>query len=171
MHADLPTRCCASRRQASLTLPRQDDWTKRGKKQSKESKAALLRARLDPDNERNLSAKEVMDARAKNKRKATQMEDEDEDDDAGDDNDDVDVSDIDGVDKERPGQGLKKKEASEPNKRQKINANGDEAAEISMSEKRARSLAKKQARLESSPSLSSTRRTSSRSFNGSKLSG
>ena len=56
-----------------------------------------------------------MDERAKNKRKLREMEQEDEDDD-----DEVDVSfaGLDGVEIEKPGEGLKKK-TTEPNKKQK----------------------------------------------------
>ena len=60
-----------------------------------------------------------MDERARNKRKLRDMEQEEEDDDADD-----SFAAIDGVEAEKPGEGLKKK-AAEPNKKQKR----DEAAE------------------------------------------
>ncbi|KAL3426305.1 surfeit locus protein 6 [Phlyctema vagabunda] len=64
-----------------------DQWTK--KKQTKEEAAAARRAKLDPDSVK--SAKDIMDERAR-KRKLEDMSDE---------------SDVEGVDKELPGQGLK----------------------------------------------------------------
>jgi len=75
---------------------------------------------LDPDSELHKNAKEVLDERAKNKRKLREMEDEDEDDSA-EDEEDEDESII-GVEKEKPGQGLKKKvpEAESATKKQKL---------------------------------------------------
>ncbi|KFY58494.1 hypothetical protein V497_04794 [Pseudogymnoascus sp. VKM F-4516 (FW-969)] len=76
-----------------------DQWKK--KKQTKEEAAAARRAKLDPDSAK--SAKDVMDERAK-KRKAEQLEEE--------------GSDIEGVEKELPRQGLKSTDAK--NKKQKV---------------------------------------------------
>ena len=66
----------------------QDQWKK--KKQTKEEAAAARRAKLDPDSETTKSAKDVMDERAR-KRKLEQIEE----------------SDVEGVEKELPKQGLK----------------------------------------------------------------
>ncbi|OBT54799.1 hypothetical protein VE04_04125 [Pseudogymnoascus sp. 24MN13] len=76
-----------------------DQWKK--KKQTKEEAAAARRAKLDPDSAK--SAKDVMDERAK-KRKLEQLEEE--------------GSDIEGVEKELPRQGLKQADAK--NKKQKV---------------------------------------------------
>ncbi|KAK2677555.1 hypothetical protein RAB80_006295 [Fusarium oxysporum f. sp. vasinfectum] len=53
-----------------------DQWSK--KKQTKQEAAAARRGKLDPDSERNRNAKEVMDERAKNKRKLREMEQHDD---------------------------------------------------------------------------------------------
>ena len=89
--------------QTSLISYLQDQWKK--KKQTKEQAAAARRAKLDPDSTNAKSAKEVMDERAR-KRKLEELEDEDE-------------SDIDGVEKELPKQGLKQTQEKKP-KKQKL---------------------------------------------------
>ncbi|KAL2257258.1 hypothetical protein VTK26DRAFT_423 [Humicola hyalothermophila] len=81
-----------------------DQWRK--KKQTKEQARAAKRGKLDPDSELNRNAKEIMDERARNKRKLQEMEAEEGSD--GSEEDD-DVSDIPGIEKEKPGEGLKKK--------------------------------------------------------------
>ncbi|KAJ4254998.1 hypothetical protein NW762_009800 [Fusarium torreyae] len=91
-----------------------EQWNK--KKQTKEEAAAARRGKLDPDSELNRNAKEVMDERAKNKRKLREMEQQDE----GDNDDDwEDYEPVLGVDSEKPGEGLKTK-TSEVNKKQKL---------------------------------------------------
>ncbi|OAQ66598.1 ribosome biogenesis protein Rrp14-C [Pochonia chlamydosporia 170] len=101
-----------------------DQWKK--KKQTKKEAAAARRAKLDPDSELNRNAKEVMDERAKNKRKLREMEEEAEDeDDDEDEEDDNSFQAIDGVEIEKPGEGLKKK-SEESNKKQKLAEDGDE---------------------------------------------
>ena len=74
---------------------------------------------MDPDSELHKNAKEVLDERAKSKRKLREME-EDSDDSAEDEEDDDES--IAGVEKEKPGQGLKKKvaEAESAPKKQKL---------------------------------------------------
>lgn len=109
-----------------------DQWKK--KKQTKEQARAAKKGKLDPDSELNRSAKDVLDERARNKRKVKELEAEDNNDNSEDD-DDIE---IDGVEKERPLEGLKKKEiADEENetpatKKQKV---GDEAEQLSAVEK------------------------------------
>ncbi|OBS22146.1 hypothetical protein FPOA_08482 [Fusarium poae] len=91
-----------------------DQWNK--KKQTKEEAAAARRGKLDPDSELNRNAKEVMDERAKNKRKLREMEQQDE---AEDDGDWEEYEPVPGVDSEKPGEGLKATK-TENNKKQKL---------------------------------------------------
>lgn len=93
------------------------------KKQTKQEAAAARRGKLDPDSELNRNAKEVMDERAKNKRKLREIETEQEEEEADDDEDSYVA--IDGVEVEKPGEGLKKKTA-EANKKQKLDAEEDQ---------------------------------------------
>ncbi|KAM3070092.1 hypothetical protein ACMFMG_003875 [Clarireedia jacksonii] len=86
-----------------------DQWKK--KKQTKEQAAAARRAKLDPDSAK--TAKDVMDERAR-KRKLEESEDVE----AG--------SDLEGIEKERPKQGLKQK-AEKPAKKQKTLEDGETA--------------------------------------------
>lgn len=81
----------------------QDQWKK--KKQTKEEAKAAKRNKLDPDSELNKNAKEVMDERARNKRKLRDMQESPEAD-SGEEQDDISL-DLD-VEKEKPGEGLKK---------------------------------------------------------------
>ncbi|KAK8111323.1 uncharacterized protein PG998_007780 [Apiospora kogelbergensis] len=69
------------------------------KKQSKAEAKEARRNKLDPDSELNKSVKEIMDEQARKKRKRDQGEAESED----------DWSDVEGVEYEQPGQGLKQK--------------------------------------------------------------
>ncbi|KHO01065.1 ribosome biogenesis protein Rrp14-C [Metarhizium album ARSEF 1941] len=97
-----------------------DQWTK--KKQTKKEAAAARRGKLDPDSELNRNAKEVMDERAKNKRKLRQMEDQADDDDEDDEEDgseDGSLEAVDGVETEKPGEGLRRK-PEESSKRLKL---------------------------------------------------
>ncbi|KAK3347931.1 surfeit locus protein 6-domain-containing protein [Neurospora tetraspora] len=103
-----------------------DQW--KMKKQTKEQAKAAKRGKLDPDSELNRNAKEVMDERARNKRKLQDMEESSTED------SDVDIE-IPGVEKEKPLEGLKKRvvkedaeaEESAP-KKQKLSEEDDEAA-------------------------------------------
>ncbi|KAF4456577.1 ribosomal rna-processing protein 14 [Fusarium austroafricanum] len=97
-----------------------DQWNK--KKQTKEEASAARRAKLDPDSKLNRTAKEVMDERAKNKRKLREMEQQDE---TNNDDDWEDYEPVPGVDTEKPGEGLKIK-TTEANKKQKLDDETDE---------------------------------------------
>lgn len=89
----------------------QDQWKK--KKQSKDQAKAAKMGKLDPDSELNRSAKEELEERARNKRKLRELEAEDEDNDgSGDDESDISV--LTGIEREKPGEGLKKKKVKEP---------------------------------------------------------
>ncbi|KAL2015806.1 hypothetical protein VTK56DRAFT_4722 [Thermocarpiscus australiensis] len=83
-----------------------DQWKK--KKQTKDQARAAKRGKLDPDSELNRNAKEVLDERARNKRKLQEMEADEEEGSAASKAEDGD-SDIPGIEKEKPGEGLKKK--------------------------------------------------------------
>ncbi|KAL7790328.1 SURF6 domain-containing protein [Trichoderma ceciliae] len=101
-----------------------DQWKK--EKQTKQEAAAARRAKLDPDSALNRNAKEVMDERAKSKRKLRQMEhDENGPDENGPDEEVYEP--ITGVDAEKPLEGLKKKNPETPQKKPKTN--GDVEAE------------------------------------------
>ncbi|KAI1773181.1 SURF6-domain-containing protein [Hypoxylon cercidicola] len=98
-----------------------DQWNR--KKQTKAEAAAARRNKLDPDSALNRSVKEVMDEQAQKKRKRDQMQDGDED----------DWSDVDGVETEKPGEGMKKKTAKDSKKQKKID---EEQAELNEQERR-----------------------------------
>lgn len=104
----------------------QDQWKK--KKQTKEQAAAARRAKLDPDSAK--TAKDVMDERAR-KRKAEQMEED------GD-------SDVEGVEKEVPKEGLKQAQA----KKQKMSKDSDPATEASQAERKAANAEKRKLKQE-----------------------
>lgn len=116
---------------SKLIVP-QDQWKK--KKQTKEQAAAARRAKLDPDSAK--SAKDVMDERAR-KRKAEEIED-------------FDGSDIEGVEKELPKEGLKTPKSKKAKKQKTSDTNGepqkvkDDATEKKSSNKEE----KRQAKLE-----------------------
>ncbi|XDG05325.1 hypothetical protein ABKA04_004940 [Annulohypoxylon sp. FPYF3050] len=99
-----------------------DQWKR--KKQTKAEAAAARRNKLDPDSELNRSVKEVMDEQAQKKRKRDQMQDGDDD----------DWSDVDGVEAEKPGEGLKKKTLKDLKKKQKKSE--EEPPELSEKERR-----------------------------------
>ncbi|XXH01879.1 hypothetical protein Hte_008241 [Hypoxylon texense] len=99
----------------------QDQWNR--KKQTKAEAAAARRNKLDPDSALNRSVKEVMDEQAQKKRKRDQMQDGDDD----------DWSDVEGVDAEKPGEGMKKKTPKEIKKQKKID---EELAEVNEKERR-----------------------------------
>ncbi|KAH7029053.1 surfeit locus protein 6-domain-containing protein [Microdochium trichocladiopsis] len=75
-----------------------DQWQR--KKQTKEEAKEARRNKLDPNSELNRSVKEVMDEEARKKRKREQMPDGAEED---------DWSDVEGVEAEKPRQGMKQK--------------------------------------------------------------
>lgn len=127
----------------------QNQWSK--KKQTKQEAAAARRGKLDPDSELNRNAKEVMDERAKNKRKLREMQQEDD----GDDEDEwEDYDPVPGVDSEKPGEGLKTK--TEGNKKQKLDEDDDdvdaktapEATSSKLSRKEEKKAAKKEKKKE-----------------------
>ncbi|KAM0261311.1 hypothetical protein ACHAQJ_002342 [Trichoderma viride] len=90
-----------------------DQWKK--EKQTKEEAAAARRAKLDPDSALNRNAKEVMEERAKSKRKLRQMEQEDNA------PEEEDYESVTGVEAEKPLEGLKKKSPETPQKKPKTN--------------------------------------------------
>ncbi|KAK7403541.1 hypothetical protein QQX98_010676 [Neonectria punicea] len=134
-----------------------NQWNK--KKQSKKEAAAARRLKLDPDSELNRNAKEVMDERAKNKRKLRDMEDEDESEDdavpapAVEEEEWEDYEPVDGVETEKPGEGLKVK-ASDANKKQKLDdgepapSNTAEATSSKLSKKEEKRAAKEKKKQE-----------------------
>ncbi|KAI1151924.1 SURF6-domain-containing protein [Nemania diffusa] len=97
-----------------------DQWQR--KKQSKAQAAEARRNKLDPDSALNRSAKEVMDEQARKKRKHDHIQDGDDD-----------WSEVEGVEAEKPRQGMKKKAAKEAKKKQKKDA---EEAELNEQERR-----------------------------------
>ncbi|RDA85582.1 hypothetical protein CP532_5376 [Ophiocordyceps camponoti-leonardi (nom. inval.)] len=96
------------------------------KKKSKKEAVAARRGKLDPDSELNRNAKEVMDERANNKRKLREMQQQDDDDDGEEDEDaagDTDHSGdsfepVDGIEAEKPAEGLRVKKQSKKQKLQ-----------------------------------------------------
>ncbi|KAF5677200.1 ribosomal rna-processing 14 [Fusarium heterosporum] len=136
-----------------------EQWNK--KKQTKEEAAAARRAKLDPDSELNRNAKEVMDERAKNKRKAREMEQQDE---ADKDDDWEDYEAVPGVDSEKPGEGLKTK-TTEPNKKPKLDEenenvepkNPTEEADTKLSRKEEKRAAKKEKKKDKKAEKKSTK--------------
>ncbi|KAI0876170.1 SURF6-domain-containing protein [Hypoxylon argillaceum] len=93
-----------------------DQWQR--KKQSKAQAAEARRNKLDPDSALNRSAKEVMDEQARKKRKHDHIQDGDDD-----------WSEVEGVEAEKPRQGMKKKAAKEAKKKQKKDAEEAESNE------------------------------------------
>ncbi|KFA72889.1 hypothetical protein S40288_02117 [Stachybotrys chartarum IBT 40288] len=122
-----------------------EQWKK--KKQTKKEAAAARRSKLDPDSELNRNAKEVMDERARNKRKLRELEDQDQEEE-----DDDEYEMLDGVDPEKPGEGLKK--APETNKKQKLDQKEEDAPipadgqQAKLSKKDEKKAAKKEKRKE-----------------------
>ncbi|OTA98778.1 hypothetical protein M426DRAFT_325727 [Hypoxylon sp. CI-4A] len=108
-----------------------DQWKR--KKQTKAEAAEARRNKLDPDSALNRSAKEVMDEQARKKRKRDQAQD----------GDDEEWSDVDGVETEKPGEGLKKKTLKDAKKKQK-----QSEEETELAEKERRKEEKKAARKE-----------------------
>lgn len=75
-----------------------DQWKQ--KKQTKAQAAEARRKKLDPDSDLNRSVKDVMDDQERKKRKRAEMNEGSEDE---------EWSDVDGIETEKPGEGLKKK--------------------------------------------------------------
>jgi hypothetical protein len=91
------------------------------KKQTKAEARVARMNKLDPNSEQNRTAMEGMDERAKNKRKLRELEQKDNDE------EEDDFEPFEGVEAERPGEGLKKK-TSENNKKQKVDEEAPEEA-------------------------------------------
>lgn len=132
-----------------------DQWQR--KKQTKEQARAAKRNKLDPDSALNRSAKEVLDERARNKRKAQEMEESDEEQSNQDDNeeeeDDEEVEeDVEGINREKPLEGLKKRTPAEdvPSKKVKLSEPGadDEAKAEKLSAHQQKKLLKQQKKAE-----------------------
>lgn len=131
----------------------QDQWQK--KKQTKKEAAAARRNKLDPDSELNRNAKEVMDERARSKRKLREVEDEDDEE---DDEDDVEADDsyeeMDGVEAEKPGEGLKKQREESAKKQKEDTKPAVESTETpadddnALSKKEQKRAAKREKKLE-----------------------
>ncbi|KAI1174779.1 SURF6-domain-containing protein [Nemania sp. FL0916] len=107
-----------------------DQWQR--KKQTKAQAAEARRNKLDPDSALNRSAKEVMEEQARRKRKHEQMQDDEEG-----------WSEVEGIEAEKPRQGMKKKTAKEVKKKQK-----QDAEEAELNEQLQRKEEKKAARKE-----------------------
>ncbi|KAK5995747.1 hypothetical protein PT974_04165 [Cladobotryum mycophilum] len=111
-----------------------DQWKK--EKQTKQEAAAARRAKLDPDSALNRNAKEVMDERANNRRKVRQRDQEEQE------PEEESYEPVDGVEAERPREGLKPKSSDTPSKKVKTededesNDNGDDAEEEAKAEKK-----------------------------------
>ncbi|KAL2268487.1 hypothetical protein VTJ83DRAFT_3333 [Remersonia thermophila] len=128
-----------------------DQWRK--KKQTKDQARAAKRGKLDPDSELNKSAKDVLDERARNKRKLQELEDDDESQSGSQDDDDDDIE-IPGIVKEKPLEGMKKRpkideDDEEAPKPQKPSQDGeqkpdDEVASKRLKAKEEKKLAKKE---------------------------
>lgn len=136
-----------TRKKANLLMrpffpAKQGQWRK--KKQTKDEAKAAKRGKLDPDSELNRSAKEVQEERARNKRKLREME-ADEESESGSEEDDG--SELDGIEREKPGEGLRKKvkldekeeeeeEKEEAPRKEKVAEEKDAvAAEVALSKK------------------------------------
>lgn len=138
----------------SHSIYQQDNQWQR-KKQTKEQARAAKRGKLDPDSALNRNAKEVLDERARNKRKADELDESDGDDESVHDDLDDEVSvDLEGIDKELPGQGLKKRKTNddydnEPSKKKaKLVAPLPEEDEPALSAHQQKKLAKLQKKLD-----------------------
>ncbi|ROT42753.1 SURF6-domain-containing protein [Sodiomyces alkalinus F11] len=101
-----------------------DQWNR--KKQTKAEAKAARMSKLDPDSDLNRSAKEVMEERAKNKRKLQEIQRAEKEDVNDNDNGDEVIP---GVTKEVPGEGLRRK-VEGPHKKQKLGQDGDEDREL-----------------------------------------
>ncbi|KAG6357940.1 hypothetical protein INS49_013823 [Diaporthe citri] len=125
-----------------------DQWQR--KKQTKEQARAAKRSKLDPDSALNRNAKEVLDERVRNKRKAQELESSE--DGSVQDEDDAQELQLRGISKEAPGEGLKKRkvvddEANEKSKAAQPKAD-DEAKAEKLSTHQEKKLLKKQKKAE-----------------------
>ncbi|KAG8157664.1 hypothetical protein KVR01_012326 [Diaporthe batatas] len=125
-----------------------DQWQR--KKQTKEQARAAKRSKLDPDSALNRNAKEVLDERVRNKRKAQELEPSE--DGSAEDDDDAQELELRGISKEAPGEGLKKRkvvddDTTETAKVAQPTAN-DEAKTGKLSAHQERKSAKKQKKAE-----------------------
>lgn len=128
----------------------QDQWQR--KKQTKEQARAAKRSKLDPDSALNRNAKEVLDERVRNKRKAQELEPSE--DGSVQDEDDAQELQLRGISKEAPGEGLKKRkvvddEANEKSKAAQPKADDEAKAEKLSTHQEKKSL-KKQKKAEKS---------------------
>ena len=124
----------------------QNQWTRT--KQTKEEAAAARRGKLDPDSELNRNAKEVMDERARTKRKLQELEMDDE---SIQDEEEVGPQ-FDGVQAEAPLEGLKTK-TENTSKKPKLQEDHDDRDEqtsslIKMSKKEEKKMGKREKKKE-----------------------
>lgn len=109
----------------------QDQWQR--KKQTKEQARAAKRSKLDPDSALNRNAKEVLDERVRNKRKAQELEPSE--DGSVQDEDDAQELQLRGISKEAPGEGLKKRKVIDDEANDKAKAAQPVADDESNTEK------------------------------------
>lgn len=136
-----------------------DQWQR--KKQTKEQARAAKRSKLDPDSALNRNAKEVLDERVRNKRKAQELEPSEDGSVEGD--DDAQELELRGISKEAPGEGLKKRkvvddDTTETAKVPKPAAN-DEAKTGKLSTHQEKKLSKKQKKAEKNAEKNKTAKT------------
>lgn len=126
----------------------QDQWQR--KKQTKEQARAAKRSKLDPDSALNRNAKEVLDERVRNKRKAQELEPSE--DGSVQDEDDTQELQLRGISKEAPGEGLKKRKVVDDEANQEAQAAqpkaDDEAKTEKLSTHQEKKLSKKQKKAE-----------------------
>lgn len=126
----------------------QDQWQR--KKQTKEQARAAKRSKLDPDSALNRNAKEVLDERVRNKRKAQELEPSE--DGSAEDDDDAQELELRGISKEAPGEGLKKRKLLDDDTTETAkaapSATNDEAKTGNLSTHQEKKLLKKQKKAE-----------------------
>ncbi|RDA93418.1 hypothetical protein CP533_1976 [Ophiocordyceps camponoti-saundersi (nom. inval.)] len=122
------------------------------KKKSKKEAAAARRGKLDPDSELNRNAKEVMDERASNKRKLREMQQKGNDDEEDEMDDAEHISDsfetVNGIEAEKPGEGLKMKKPTKKQKLQDDSQSGPGQPSLQPSQKLSRKEEKRAAKRE-----------------------
>lgn len=125
-----------------------DQWQR--KKQTKEQARAAKRSKLDPDSALNRNAKEVLDERVRNKRKAQELEPSD--DGSVEDDDETQELELRGISKEAPGEGLKKRKVVDDNATETAKAaqrtTDDESKTEKLSTHQEKKLLKKQKKAE-----------------------
>lgn len=126
----------------------QDQWQR--KKQTKEQARAAKRSKLDPDSALNRNAKEVLDERVRNKRKAQELEPSE--DGSVEDEDYAQELQLRGISKEAPGEGLKKRKVVDDEATETVKAaqptTDDEAKTEKLSTHQEKKLLKKQKKAE-----------------------